>query len=331
MDAQHRRVFDLDYVHHRRALDPALPSVTDAPGWGQQASLRPRSGQAACVSRGDGTEHLRAPGLVAALLAALVLGCGAASAQETLSVEVTPLRVDLRLAAGASHTQAVTLKNDGPKAVRIRARVDDWHLALDGTPQFKLASPGEPYSAAAWVRLNPPEQVLNPGAAGIVRFTTTVPPGARDAGYRCAVMFEFEKPDADPTAKNREVMFRGRVATVLYVTVGAPPAAVELTDLESRVLPNRPAEVVATLHNTGPVHTRTRGTAIVYDAAGTVVRRLAVPDAPVLPESVRQVAIPTAGEGQPPLSPGTYRVELKLDLGLRELLVGETSMEIPRG
>ena len=215
--------------------------------------------------------------------------------------------------------------------MRIRARADDWYLSLDGTPQFKLASPGEPYSAAGWVRLNPPEQVLEPGATGIVRFTATAPAGAKEASYRCAVMFEFERPDADPAAKNREVMFRGRVATVLYATVGSPMAAVEMTDLEGRVLPNRPPEVVATLANTGVGHARTRGSATVYDAAGTPVLRLPVPDAPVLPESVRELSITASAAGQPPLAPGTYRVEVKLDLGLRELLVGETTLEIPKG
>ena len=268
--------------------------------------------------------------LAAALASALVIGCGAAAAQDTLSVEVTPLRVELTLKAGGSHTQAVTLKNDGPKAVRLRARVDDWYQTRDGTPQFKFATSGEPYSAAAWVRLNPPEQVLEPGATGIVRFTTTVPAGVKDGGYRCAVMFEFENPNADPVAKNREVMFRGRVATILYATVGSPLPAVELTDLEGRVQPDRPPAVVATLKNTGPVHVRTRGSAVVYDAAGTVVRQLVIPNTPVLPESGRELAIATAKEGEPPLAPGRYRVEVKLDLGLRELVVGETTLEIPK-
>lgn len=267
--------------------------------------------------------------LGAALVSALVLGAPAA-AQDVLSVEVTPLRVELTLKAGAAHTQAVTLKNEGPKAVRVRARVDDWYLSKDGTPQFAPAGPADPYTAAAWVRLNPPEQVINAGATGIVRFTTTVPADARDAGYRCAVMFEFERPDADPAAKTREVTFRGRVATVIYATVGSPKPSVDLTDLQSRVLANRPAEVVAVLKNTGPVHVRTRGSAIVYDASGKLVKQLAVPNVPVLPESERELAIPTASDGEAPLAPGTYRIEVRLDLGLRELLVGETTLEVPR-
>jgi P pilus assembly chaperone PapD len=252
-----------------------------------------------------------------------------ADAQDLFSVEVTPLRVELKLTPGAAHTQAVTLKNDSKKAVRVRARVDDWYLSKDGTPQFKLAAPDEPYSAAAWIRVNPPEQLVAPGATAIVRFTTTVPADAKVAGYRCAVMFEFDPPDAASAAKARDVMFRGRVATLLYATVGAPAPAVDLTDLQTRLVAGQPPAVVATLHNTGRVHVRTKGTMIVYDRAGKVVRQLQLPNVPVLPESEREVSIPTAGEKDPPLPPGTYRVEVKFDLDLAALVVGETTLEIP--
>jgi P pilus assembly chaperone PapD len=252
-----------------------------------------------------------------------------AAAQGMFSVEVTPLRVELKLTPGATHTQAVTLKNDSKDAVRVRARVDDWYLSKDGTPQFKAAAPDYPYSASAWIRLNPPEQLVKPGATAIVRFTTTVPAGAKVAGYRCAVMFEFDPPDAATAAKARDVMFRGRVATLLYATVGAPAPAIDLTDLQPRFAPGQPPAIVATLNNTGRVQVRTKGTMIIYDQAGTVVRQLQLPNVPVLPESEREVSIPTAGERDRPLPPGTYRIEVKFDLDLTALVVGETTLEIP--
>lgn len=253
-----------------------------------------------------------------------------AAAQDGLfSVEVTPLRVELKLTPGATHTQAVTLKNDSKNAVRVRARVDDWYLSMDGTPQFKATAPDYPYSAAAWIRLNPPEQLVAPGATAIVRFTTTVPAAAKVAGYRCAVMFEFDPPDAAAAAKSRDVMFRGRVATLLYATVGSPAPVVDLTDLQARVVAGQPPSIVATLHNTGSVHVRTKGTLVIYDQEGKVVRQRHLPNVPVLPESEREVSIPTAAERERPLPPGTFRVEVKFDLGLTALVVGETTLEIP--
>jgi P pilus assembly chaperone PapD len=252
----------------------------------------------------------------------------AAVAQESLSIEVTPLRVELKLGSGATHTQVVTLHNDAKNAVKVRARVDDWYLSKDGTPQFKPADPADPFSAAAWLRVNPPEQLVAAGATAIVRFTTTVPAATKDGGYRCAVMFEFDRPDADPVAKSRDVMFRGRVATLLYATVGNPVPNVDLTDLQIRSTKGEPPTVLATLTNASRTHVRTKGTLFIYDAAGKIVRQVAVPNVPVLPESERDVAIPTAGENESPLPPGKYRVEVKIDVGQPAMIVGETTMEI---
>lgn len=281
------------------------------------------------LSRQSRRPDVRRPLGVAACAALMgLVWTGSVPAQDLFSVEVTPLRVELKLAAGANHTQVVTLRNEAKKAVRVRARVDDWYLSKDGTPQFKPAEPTYPYSAAAWLRVNPPEQLVAAGATALVRFTTTVPAGTEDGGYRCAVMFEFDPPDADPAARARDVMFRGRVATLLYATVGNPVPAVDLTDLQVKTAKGQPPSVVATLKNTSRTHVRTNGTLYIYDGSGNVVRQMVVPNVPVLPESERDVTIYTAGEKEPPLPPGTYRVEVKIDVGLKAIIAGETTMEV---
>jgi hypothetical protein len=55
-----------------------------------------------------------------------------------------------------------------------------------------------------------------------------------------------------------------------------------------------------------------------------------VPSAPLLPESERDLAISTAAKGQEPLPAGDYRVEVRLDLGMPALLVGETTLKVAR-
>jgi hypothetical protein len=125
-------------------------------------------------------------------------------------------------------------------------------------------------------------------------------------------------------------MFRSRLATLVYVTVGSSTPAIELVDVEARQRNGQPptSVVVATLKNTGHVHVRTKGQMLVYDKAGTMVRKILVPDVPVLPESEREVMIALADEGQASLPPGEYKVELRIDVGLPELLVGETTVTI---
>jgi hypothetical protein len=102
---------------------------------------------------------------------------------------------------------------------------------------------------------------------------------------------------------------------------------VELTDLQVRT--RETTELVATLKNVSRRSVRTKGTVFVYDKDGAVVRQMPVPDLPVLPESERDVAVPT-GESTKGLPPGDYRVELKIDVGQPALIVGETTLKVDR-
>jgi P pilus assembly chaperone PapD len=267
---------------------------------------------------------------LAAVTAALLMAFLPGLAVAQVSVEIAPLRVDLKTRPAGSYTQPVTLTNHGKQAIRVRATVSDWCLSKDGTPQFEGDATSTSYSASGWLRLNPPEQVLQPGATGTVRFTMVAPADAKDAGYRSAILFEFAPADADVTGRSRDVMFRTRVATLIYATIGAPKPAVELIDVQPLVEGGQPARAVATLKNSGPVHVRTKGHLVVYNQAGVEVQRVTLPDVPVLPESERNVVVALTGEKQAPLAPGEYRVEFRIDVGLAQLLVGETTMTIGR-
>jgi P pilus assembly chaperone PapD len=260
------------------------------------------------------------------LIAALAILLLAVPAAAQVSVEVSPLRVELKAAPGAATTQSITVTNTGKEPVRLRSTVSDWHLARDGAPQFVPAADAR-YSATSWVRVAPPEIVVAAGSEVIVRFTLTVPADAGPAGYRTGILFEFAPADGPPVPKAREVQVRSRIATLIYANVGEPPAAVELTDLQPRAIPGQPAQIVAVLKNTGKRTVRTRGTLTLYDKAGKAVSQTVVPDVPVLPESEREVATPAVNPDKP-LPAGDYRVELKIDVGMAAVIVGETTFKV---
>jgi P pilus assembly chaperone PapD len=248
-------------------------------------------------------------------------------ARAQVSVEVSPLRVEIQAGPGATSTQAVTLTNGGTETIRVRARISDWDLARDGSPQFEGVPEGGPFSAAAWVRVAPPELLIDPGKDGIIRFSLTVPPETAPAGYRAGILFEFVPPSGEAAAR-KGMQFRSRVATLIYANVGEPPAAVELTDLSQRVTADR-TQLIAVLANTGKRTVRTKGTMTLYDAGGKPLQQIPIPDVPVLPQSEREVAI-VAFEAAKPLAPGEYRVEVKIDVGMPALLVGETTIKVAR-
>jgi hypothetical protein len=263
-----------------------------------------------------------------AALAALILWAGPAAAQ--ISVEVSPLRIELTAGAGSTTTQGITVSNAGKDPIRVRARLTDWELSRDGAPQFESAVGNGPYSATGWLRLAPPEQVIDPGKDAVVRFSMTVPQQIEPGGYRTGVLFEFGPASGDPIARGREVMFKSRIATLIYISIGEPPVAAELIDLRSRAAGPQ-LQIVATVKNTSRRSVRTKGSLAVLNAGGQTVREVPVPDVPLLPESEREVMIVVVDpDKQSVLAAGDYRVELRLDVGLPAVLVGETTLKVPR-
>jgi len=262
--------------------------------------------------------------VVGALIAALVpaLSAGAQS-----SVEVSPLRVELKAAPGGTTTQAVTVSNTGRDAIRVRAVISDWHLSRDGSPQFVEAADSR-YSATRWVRVAPPEIVIDAGKESIVRFTLSVPADAAPAGYRTGILFEFSPASGPPVPQAREVQVRSRIATLIYANVGEPPANVELIDLQPRIVAGQPPQIVAVLKNSGKRTVRTRGTLTLYDKTGAVVSQTVVPDVPLLPEAEREVVTQAINPDKPKPPPGEYRVEIKIDAGMPALIVGETTIKV---
>jgi hypothetical protein len=272
--------------------------------------------------------HVERPLIAALPFVALLLSATPAAAQ--ISVEVSPLRVELAAGSGSTTTQGIIVSNAGKEAVRVRARLTDWDLSKDGAPQFEGAIENGPYSATSWLRLAPPEQVIEPGKDTTVRFSMTVPGGMQPGGYRTGVLFEFGPATGDPVGRSREVMFKSRIATLIYINIGQPTVAAELSDLSVRPV-GAQLQAIATVKNTSRRSVRTKGSLIVYDQGGRTVREVPVPDVPLLPESEREVMMVVVDqEKRVALAAGEYRLELRLDVGLPALLVGETTLKVPR-
>jgi P pilus assembly chaperone PapD len=261
-------------------------------------------------------------------VAAIALVSAVPPAHAQVSVEATPLRIEITAEPGSSHTQAITLTNPGTEPVRVKVSIADWHLSRDGAPQFQQPEATREYAAASWVRFAPPELVLEPGKQGTVRFTLTVPVDVKAGGYRTGLLFEFVPlGETAKIDKGRQIILRSRIASLIYVNIGQIAAAVELTNLQ--VKPGPDTQIVAGLKNTSRRTVRTRGSLMLYDGSGIAVATIPVPDVPVLPESERDVAI-MATEALKTLLSGDYKVELKLDLGMPALVVGETTLKVAR-
>jgi hypothetical protein len=123
-------------------------------------------------------------------------------------------------------------------------------------------------------------------------------------GYRTGVLFEFGPTNGDPAGRAREVMFKSRIATLIYVNIGQPALAAELTDLQVRQTPQ--LQVVAALKNTSRRSVRTRGSLILYDQKGATFAYCPFPMCRFCPranaKSRSRLPIPTSHWRSPPAS-----------------------------
>jgi len=258
-------------------------------------------------------------GLVLALLGWLYLA--GSSPVGAVSLTVSPVRVEHNVPAGGSITDAISILNDDTSPAHIRVRIEDWSLTPDGAIVF--AKPGSlPHSAAPWIRVSPREFSLGPGQSQQVRYSLTVPKDAAPGGYRAAIIFSTFAPPAP--GEGRRVALEGRIATILYQTVGRPLPSGEIIGLSFRQGPEGRPEFTVSFQNTGKVHIRTRGEILIRDKAGKERAKLALPDLPILPQSRRDFQV----EGEERLPPGEYTAELVMDIGRKELLAGERRFSI---
>ena len=205
----------------------------------------------------------------------------------------------------------------------IRAYVEDWVYADDGTKSFRPKG-STPYSCGSWIHLAPEEFELPPGADRAVRYTMTTPADFR--GGRYAVIF-FESTIGQ--SKNPEgslVRVAGRIGSIVYLeAAGLSRREVVLERFEaSPPAGQHPLRFVATVTNRGSVHATGEGIVNLLNAQGDFVGKQALPQIRVLPNDTRRVELAWPSS----LAPGRYSAVLTVDFRMAEPLVGEADVTI---
>ena len=252
--------------------------------------------------------------LTTLLLAAAALA-GGARAQTGLGL--APMRVDLALAPGASHSGVMTVANNGGSLVRITGEALDFYLDETATPQFGREYRQEAeFSCRTWLSANPMELELNSSVQAAVRYTVRVPQTAGPRSYHCAIGFTTQ-----PTAgEGKAIGLRTAVQIVgaIYVVVGKPALEGTVKDLQLEYVPDPKSpgwRAVVTIHNEGLMHFRPEGDLDVLDQSGAVVETVKFVPMPVLPKRDQRFVFPLKLAG----GEGRYRLRARVDLGGNEI------------
>jgi len=249
---------------------------------------------------------------------------GALAARAQMSFVVSPIRVEHQVAAGASETNVIEVRNEGAKANRVKVYTEDWEMDLKGEVTYSRAGKGA-NSCANWLQLNPMDFRIEPGQTRQIRYTLTVPGGIKDGGYRAAIIFEG-MPVAEGGPPQKRVAVHGRIGVVLYETVGTPAIKAQFQDFQ--VTPEKKGLAFKlTLANTGNTHFRVKKSWITLkNSQGQEVAKVEVPDIPVLPGAARELEF----NQELALPKGNYLAEAVLDVGRRDFLGRKQAFAIGR-
>lgn len=250
---------------------------------------------------------------------------GALPGAAQMSFVVSPIRVEHQVAAGASETNVIEVRNEGKNPARVKVYTEDWEMDRKGDVNYARAGKG-PNSCATWLQLNPTDFRVDPGQTRQVRYTLTVPAGSKEGGYRAAIVFEGVPVAAGGAGAPRMVAVHGRIGVVLYEMVGNPEIKALFEDFQIR--PEKQGLTFKlTLANKGAGNFRIKKSWIsLKSSQGQEVAKVEIPDVPVLPGAVRDLEF----SKELNLPKGTYLAEAVLDVGRRDFLGRKQSFTIGR-
>ncbi len=224
---------------------------------------------------------------------------------------------------GETKTGIINVDNKGSAVASIMAYITDVAMERNGNVTFPEGG-SLTYSCEPWLLVNPEQFRLAQGASQQVRYTLKVP---RDAsGTYLACVFVQTKPEDRPFATGSAIS--ARVGSMIIVNVtGTGSKAAELFSLGTRrTKDGRQDQLELGIRNKGNVLLRPTGTIEIKSEAGWTVDKVAFNQdkQAVLPLSERLYPIAIS----PNVEPGVYRLIATIDYGGRELLAGESRINL---
>jgi hypothetical protein len=205
------------------------------------------------------------------------------------SAMVSPPRFELHGKPGEIIREIVDIENAGDIPAVFSIRTADWDLSEAGGLTI---FPAELQSGSCrpWARLERRSIRLQPQSGKRFRFELHLPEQAPAGECRLAILVE-PGDDESVLARARNIRFpvEGRIAIIIYVTVGdATPVltlhTLKLQEVNGRLTP------VAVLENTGNAHGRPDGFLQGKDASGKKIDFI-VAQTPILPGQTRPVTL----------------------------------------
>lgn len=268
---------------------------------------------------------MRSPHYLLTLAAAafLVFSAAVALPAQTLQVGISPAELELVPAPGGTATGVLVIFNRSSRRVRFTVKIEDMYIRPTG--ELNLVGPGSlDWSVAKFSRVTPTEFDLDPNQQVPIRITVTVPPDARGGRYGAIVVSPTPVLQTGRGVQGTISIIVPKLAAKLLVPIrGTEVVGGAIVNMLAAPKPGgKGADIKVVFRNNGNVHVRTRGDVFILDGSGQQVGKMQLPEALVLPSSIREFRLSWDAK---PLEPGTYTVRAVIDYGADVLVSGEVS------
>ncbi len=237
-------------------------------------------------------------------------------ARAQVGLGLSPMRTEIRLAAGGQHSGSLTLSNDSQSKVRVTAQLLDFYLDDSATPQFNRDWPSQAqFSCRRWMTLNPMEAELDPQGQIVVRYSVRVPLDAPERSYHCAAGFSTLPVAGNMAATG--IRTAVRVVGAFYAIVGSPRVNGAVKSMRIEDAPQSPEQkwrAAVVIENAGDVYFRPVGLLEILDSTGHVVQTAEFTPMPVLPKREQRFLFPLNFQAA-----GAYTMRARIDIGMPEI------------
>ena len=235
-----------------------------------------------------------------ALLSILAATPGVSSA--AFDASLSPPRFELKPKPGDVTRETVTITNGSRAPARFTVKTADWHIDEHGRLAFDEGAP-LPGSCRPWARIERLEISVPSNGSRTYRFEIHVPKDAKTGSCHLALIFAADAGQVAPSGTAQvQIPIVGRVAAIVYVTIGDAKPDLRLASLAVRKIDDKHIPVVD-FYNQGNAHGRVFGALEAKDAAGHIVT-LMVQQSAILPKGHRVLRLTpvdySTGEPKPP-------------------------------
>ena len=197
--------------------------------------------------------------LIPIILSSLALPSPALAQQaSSLSIEISPLPIELTTKPGTSTSATLRVRNSGtlPEVLKASLKI----FSQDGpNGTVNLRNPGPGDEVVKWVSFDRPVFLAPPGEWQSIKMTVNVPASAA-FGYYYAVQFALANP---PKTQPGQAGLQGAVAIFVLLNADAPGASrkIDVTTFSSDHTSYEflPVNFTVRVHNSGNVHAAPHG------------------------------------------------------------------------